>query len=76
MEHPEYLICPVCKEKIKLNYNVGKNESIKTENISVMRIMVPRILKTGEKTMKLYMSMSGWVKICNHCKGIIGFTYH
>ena len=73
MEHPEYLICPVCKEKIKLNYNIEeKNEPIKTEDISVMSIQFPRLFKPGEKHRKLYMRTHEWVHFCNHCNGIIG----
>ena len=71
MESPEYLICPVCKEKIKLDYDVGRGKPIKTEDISVIYIESSRISRPKDDQ-KRRLTFRSYVNICNHCNGIIG----
>ncbi|MEE9377718.1 MAG: hypothetical protein V3V33_06745 [Candidatus Lokiarchaeia archaeon] len=71
IEYPEYVFCPLCKEKINLDYNVKHYP--KTNDIIHVLFELPVLLKLDHRKEKNYMYGLGGMKICNHCKGILGF---
>ena len=70
IEFPEYLVCPVCKEKINLDYNVQKTGYPKTSDMITMIIATPRLMRLKDEV----MTVARHAYICNHCKGILGFS--
>ena len=72
IEIPEHIICPQCKNQIKLGFRERKiNPEIITNDIFCLALTVPYFLgKTMNKR-----PTTIFAGICNHCKEIIGIGH-
>ncbi len=73
IEFPEYLICPNCKDKIHIDYNVGKLQLPKTDDLLCISLNFRHIRNPGasRERRKEYFGQKS-ILICNHCGAIIG----
>ena len=67
VEHPEYIVCPICKAKMSMDYSHKRQPS--TEGIYTMYIKNPGYVGAG-KTANTFTSIS----VCVECKGILGVS--
>jgi hypothetical protein len=74
IEFPEYLICPLCKNQIKIQYTIYKEKTrwpYKTKGIFAMRLRVP--VPTKSKSVLREKTVN--VCACENCKSIIGINF-
>ncbi len=76
MEYPPYLICPNCKNKLKINYENYKYIA-RTNDILKITIAIPQSYDSAKDARKNKQDQppygSGFC-FCRHCKVILGTT--
>ncbi|MFX1569312.1 MAG: hypothetical protein ACFFCV_13200 [Promethearchaeota archaeon] len=69
VERPEYVICPVCKEKINIDYNKTKHGLPTSNDLITMSLNTLHYWRV--KTKESFIPTK--IRICSHCKAVIGF---
>ncbi len=67
VERPEYIVCPECESKMKIDYSSKQAE---TDGIFNIHLRAPARFFSKGKTRHKYF----WVSICNNCKKILGVS--